>query len=112
MGQFPEICLHTVYTLCRGRSIKNAAKHNSDIQSERAMFERNLSHDGHTRRFLITVSGAQGWEVREEQDSAVIRAKVYDDWHRVERARSAFQAEISTLTDQGWVVDPAYSTNR
>jgi hypothetical protein len=76
------------------------------------MFERNLSHDGHTRRFLIKASGAQGWEVREEQDSAVIRAKVYDDWHRVERARSFFQAEISTLTDQGWVIDSVYSTNR
>ena len=99
--------------LIRLRSIKNAAKHNSDIQkSETAMFERNLSHDGHTRRFLIKASGAQGWEVREEQDSAVIRAKVYDDWHRVERARSFFQAEISTLTDQGWVIDSVYSTNR
>jgi hypothetical protein len=51
--------------------------------------------------------GAAGWEVREEQDSAVVRARLYDDWHRVERARSVFQAEISQLTEQGWVVEPA-----
>jgi hypothetical protein len=69
------------------------------------MFERNLSCGGHTRRFLIESRGAQGWEVREEQDSAVVRAKLYDDWHRVERARSAFQVEIVNLTEQGWVVE-------
>ena len=35
------------------------------------MFERNLSYDGHTRRFLIMPRrGVDGWEVREEQDSA------------------------------------------
>jgi len=71
------------------------------------MFERNLSHDGHTRRFLIEARGAAGWEVREEQDSAVIRARLYDDWHRVERARQEFQSEIVTLKEQGWVVEPA-----
>ena len=55
------------------------------------MFEWNLSNGGHTRRFLIESRGTEGWEVREEQDSAVVRAKLYDDWHRVERARSAFR---------------------
>ena len=69
------------------------------------MFEWNLSNGGHTRRFLIESRGAEGWEVREEQDSAVVRAKLYDDWHRVERARSAFQVEIVNLTEQGWVVE-------
>jgi hypothetical protein len=64
-----------------------------------------LHCDGHTRRFLIEAKGADGWEVREEQDSAVVRAKVYDDWHRVERARSVFQEEILTLTEQGWTVE-------
>ena len=71
------------------------------------MFERNLSCDGHTRRFLIEPRGSSGWEVREEQDSAVVRTKIYDDWHRVERARSAFQIEIVILTGQGWTVEPA-----
>jgi hypothetical protein len=69
------------------------------------MFERQLSHDGHTRRYRIAAAGLAGWEVREEQDSAVVRAKVYDDWHRVERARLAMQVEISSLTAQGWVVE-------
>jgi hypothetical protein len=68
------------------------------------MFERSLSHGDHTRRFLIEWRGGDGWEVREEQDSEVVRARVYDDWHRVERARLVFQAEISTLTGQGWVI--------
>lgn len=80
------------------------------------MFERNLHCDGHTRRFLIEARGAAGWEVRKEQDSAVVRAKVYDDWHRVERARFVFQEEIQTLTEQGWTVEPEvsadYSTKR
>jgi N-methylhydantoinase B/oxoprolinase/acetone carboxylase alpha subunit len=72
---------------------------------ETELFERHLSCDGHTRRFLIESKGSAGWEVREEQDSAVVRAKIYDDWHRVERARSVFQVEIVTLTEQGWTLD-------
>ena len=82
------------------------------------MFERNLSCDGHTRRFLIESRGADGWIVREERDEAVVRSKTYDDWHRVERARAAMQVEIAGLTARGWVVDqrpPAvqdYSTKR
>lgn len=69
------------------------------------MFERSLHFGGHTRRFLIESRGAKGWEVREEQDSAVVRAKVYDDWHRVERARFVFQEEILSLTEQGWTLE-------
>jgi hypothetical protein len=67
------------------------------------MFQRSLSYDGHTRRFQISAAGASGWEVREEQDSHVVRARVYDDWHRVERARTIFQTEITTLERAGWV---------
>jgi hypothetical protein len=67
------------------------------------MYERSLSYDGHTRRFQISAAGASGWEVREEQDSHVVRAKIYDDWHRVERARTIFQAEVNTLERAGWV---------
>lgn len=71
------------------------------------MFKQSLTHEGHTRSFQIRAMGAAGWEVREEQDSAVVRTKLYDDWHRVERARSVFEVEISQLTEQGWVVEPA-----
>lgn len=81
--------------------------HNKILRAREEMFERNLSCDGHTRRFLIESRGPQGWEVREEQDSAVVRTKIYDDWHRVERARSVFQVEIVFLTEQGWTVEPA-----
>ena len=71
------------------------------------MFKQSLTREGHTRRYQIRAVGAAGWEVREEQDSAVVRAKLYDDWHRVERARSVFEVEISQLTENGWVVEPA-----
>jgi len=67
------------------------------------MYERRLRNDGHTRRFQIIAAGRSGWEVREEQDSHVVRAKIYDDWHRVERARTFFQAEVITLEKAGWV---------
>ena len=69
------------------------------------MYERSLTHDGHTRRFQIVAAGASGWEVREEQDSHVVRAKIYDDWHRVERARTIFQAEVHSLEQAGWVAN-------
>jgi hypothetical protein len=71
------------------------------------MFEQCLTHGGHTRRYRIKARGGEGWEVLEEQDSAVVRAKVYDDWHRVERARTVFEAEILQLTEQGWVRQPS-----
>ena len=67
------------------------------------MYKRSLRNDGHTRRFQIIAAGQSGWEVREEQDSHVVRAKIYDDWHRVERARTFFQAEVITLEKAGWV---------
>ena len=82
------------------------------------MFERNLHCDGHTRRFLIEAKGVDGWEVREEQDSAVVRAKLYDDWHRVERARLVSRRRSDA--DRTGLKQPAraggltgrYSTNR
>jgi hypothetical protein len=69
------------------------------------MYEQSLSCEGHTRRFRISALGPSGWEVREEQDSLLVRARVYDDWHRVERARTIFQAEVSTLQQAGWTVE-------
>ncbi len=46
--------------------------------------------DGHTD-LLEVRSSAQGWEVRETRDSAVVRTKRYSDWHRVERAVLVFE---------------------
>ena len=108
IGQSPNNRLHTVYTAVAAidqRFDPALFIRVSNNLHRTPMFERNLSCGGHTRRFLIESRGAQGWEVREEQDSAVVRAKLYDDWHRVERARSAFQVEIVSLTEQGWVVE-------
>ncbi len=46
--------------------------------------ERVVLSNGHTRRLLVTPL-SQGWEVREEEDSIVVRCVRHDDWHRVER---------------------------
>jgi hypothetical protein len=67
------------------------------------MYDRSLSYDGHTRRFQIKPLDLAGWEVREEQDSRTVSARVYDDWHRVERARSAFQVAVVLLERDSWV---------
>lgn len=43
-----------------------------------------------------------GWEIREEEDSRLVRQVHYTDWHRVERARMAFARQAADLTDDGW----------
>lgn len=68
------------------------------------MYDKSLWHGGHTRRFRIREAEASGWVVLEERDDQIVRASVYHDWHRVERARSAFQAIIGTLQQEGWIV--------
>ena len=66
------------------------------------MYIRRLQKASHTRKFTITTTGASGWEVRDEQDSRVIRWVRYRDWHRVERARAAFALEAAQLEESGW----------
>jgi hypothetical protein len=66
------------------------------------MYIRRLQKASHTRKFTITTAGASGWEVRDEQDSRVIRWVRYSDWHRVERARAAFALEAALLEESGW----------
>ena len=65
------------------------------------MYARQLHKAPHTRRFSIVETG-RFWEVREEEDSRVVRTVVYDDWHRVERARMAFAREANALCERGW----------
>jgi hypothetical protein len=65
------------------------------------LFSKSLRHKQHTRRFSI-VPATAGWEVREEQDSRVVRQRNYTDWHRVERARRAFTSEMQDLQQKGW----------
>ena len=64
-------------------------------------YSRTLQKNAHTRRYEIVFEAA-GWRVVEHADSEVVRAAVYTDWHRVERARRAFDIEMSSLRAEGW----------
>jgi len=66
------------------------------------MFTRELKQDGHSKRFTIHEVPGQGWEVREESDTEVVRLVRYRDWHRVERAQMRIDAEVVALEGRGW----------
>ena len=53
------------------------------------MLTREIVSDGHVTRFTVTRT-AQGWDIREEHDTTVVRSQHLEDWHRVERAISKF----------------------
>ena len=82
------------------------------------MFSKELTLGGHTRSFMVSAVRASGWEVRVEQDSDLVRSTRYFDWHRVERAISAMEREVSKLEALGWratagtTAEAAQSTNR
>jgi hypothetical protein len=73
------------------------------LTTERLMYARFLRKAEQTRRFTITDTSASGWEVREEENSRVIRQVLYTDWHRVERAMMAFTLQALSLQDAGWI---------
>lgn len=64
-------------------------------------FAKSLRKADHIRHYSIRATNS-GWEVREEQDSQVVRQKQYSDWHRVERARRVFSIEVDLLRKEGW----------
>ena len=66
------------------------------------MFAKELRQAGHTKRFTISQAASEGWEVRVEQDSEVVRRVHYTDWHRVERAVLMMSLEVSALEGNGW----------
>ena len=66
------------------------------------MYARTLRKADHEFRFSIKDAGASGWEVRHEQYQHVVKRVLYDDWHRVERARMAIALEAETLKGAGW----------
>jgi hypothetical protein len=66
------------------------------------MFAKELVHDGHVRRFSVSDAGQEGWEVRVEEDAAVVRRLCYTDWHRVERALGSITLEVQALVSNGW----------
>ena len=67
------------------------------------MFAKELRQAGHTKRFTISEAGSEGWEVRVEQDSEVVRRVHYTDWHRVERAVLMLSLQVSELENNGWL---------
>ena len=66
------------------------------------MYARMLRKASTIRRFTITHLQSAGWDVRDEEDSRLLRRVVYQDWHRVERASLAFSLEIQQLLERGW----------
>ena len=66
------------------------------------MYARIFRKAAQTRSFSIVDTGSSGWEVREEQNTRVVRIVRYDDWHRVERALLLFGREASALRANGW----------
>jgi hypothetical protein len=74
------------------------------------VFSKQLTFAGHTRTFKVETLLSHGWEVRVVHDSDVVKRTCYSDWHRVERAISAIEREVSRLEAQGWQTAPnAYS---
>ena len=56
------------------------------------MFTKELKQAGHSRRFTIQEAPGEGWEVREEADSRLVKVVQLRDWHRVERRRKLLEA--------------------
>ena len=67
------------------------------------MFAQSFRKAAHVRRFTIRMAATRGWEIRVEHDTETIKQVVYEDWHRVERAKAAFAREAGTLSDSGWI---------
>jgi hypothetical protein len=68
------------------------------------MYTTELSHDGHHRRFVLAEVALGGWELRVEEDEAIVSRVRYTDWHRVERALGAIERRVSELEAGGWRV--------
>jgi hypothetical protein len=69
------------------------------------MYTTELSHEGHRRRFILGEAPLGGWELRVEEDRAVVSRVRYTDWHRVERALGAVERLVSELEAGGWRVE-------
>lgn len=58
---------------------------------------------GQVRRFTIREVEGEGWEVREERDSQLVRRTRITDWHRVEREVREINREVTDLEARGWM---------
>jgi hypothetical protein len=66
------------------------------------IFSKQLRSREHTRQFVVDEADERGWEVREEQDQAVVKQAWIHDWHRVENAMMRFAVEAVQLQRAGW----------
>lgn len=64
-------------------------------------FNRTLQHLDHTMHYSIVTTG-EGWELREERDSRLVRQAHFQDWHRVERATRVITIQVDDLRTKGW----------
>ena len=64
-------------------------------------FTKKLQHLDHTLHYSI-VATDEGWELREERDSRLVRHAHFQDWHRVERATRVIAIELDDLRTKGW----------
>ena len=71
------------------------------------MYRKELSHEGHSRRFILGEAPLGGWELRVEEDHAVVSRVRYTDWHRVERALCTIARRVSELEAGGWQITAA-----
>ena len=62
---------------------------------------RDLINHEHVHRLVVTPD-LEGWEVREEEDSAVVRRTHRGDWHRVETDIQLFDIKAGALEGEGW----------
>jgi hypothetical protein len=67
------------------------------------IFSKRLRSQEHTREFVVDDADERGWEVREEEDSCVVKRTRMHDWHHVENAMARFALEATVLQRAGWV---------
>ncbi len=60
-----------------------------------------LQHFDRTMHYSI-VTTDEGWELREERDSRLVRQAHFQDWHRVERATRVIAIQVDDLRTKGW----------
>jgi len=66
------------------------------------MYTKELKHGDQVRRFSIREAASEGWEVREEADSRLVKQTHIRDWHRLERARMRIDEQVTDLESRGW----------
>lgn len=64
-------------------------------------FSKKVQLLDHTLHYSI-VTTDEGWELREERDSQLVRQMHFQDWHRVEFATRTIDIELNQLLDKGW----------